>query len=209
MSSDLSGKRPLVRMFFDTTNQASALFDTGSAVTLLSTRAFRKAKKSYCVGAEIKNHGLSLRSANAGKIQVVGVFYVNCVIAGRNMRCPMVVADQLTSEAIIGINLMRQEGIMYDPTAHKVILNDTKPRHVSELVAGITPEEWKAHVIVARATTIQPMEARLVRCRLQVADSEAVLPSKTFITTIMGNPVLAASDKHGNMKLYVANNKVN
>jgi hypothetical protein len=63
---------------------------------------------------KIPDHGISLTLANGSMIPLDRVFIIDFHITGRDVLIPVVVCRDLTSEAIISINLIYQEQLVFD-----------------------------------------------------------------------------------------------
>ena len=184
-------------MQFSDRLSATALFDTGAAVSLLSRRAFQAAKQAGAVGDEIPNHGVTLTTASGEPLPTLGAFHISFALLGRR-KCsaPMVVASQLNSDAIMGMNIIEREGIVYDPITKQCFFSESTPPE----------QDWgTASIQVSEEVIVQPLQARLTRCILRKSDGSRVGPNTKFIGTLMGLPVAAVTDTHGAACMYITN----
>jgi len=113
--SAVRANRPHILLQLGSRTTFSALFDTGACVSLISRRAFRTAQQAGAVGQEIHNHGVTLQTASGDPLPSEGAFHITFSILGRSVTAPVLVATQLNTEFLVGMNIINQEGIMYDP----------------------------------------------------------------------------------------------
>jgi hypothetical protein len=105
------------------------------------------------VGPRITDHGLTLTTANGSQITLDEVFMIDFHIAGRDVKILVAVCSYISSPTIIGINLMRQEKLVFDIATDQVIFGSAKGAH----------NGWKqAQVTINVAVTINALETRLV-----------------------------------------------
>jgi hypothetical protein len=104
-------------------------FDTGSAVTIFNRQVFEMAKAAKWVGQCIRDHNLTLTMANGSQIALDGVFMVEFCITGWNVKIQVTVCSYISSLAIIGINLMWQEQLIFDVAMDQVIFVSAKEAH--------------------------------------------------------------------------------
>ena len=192
----IRANRPFIAMQLDNRSQIQALFDTGACVSLVSRRSFNTAKRAGAVGEEIKDHGVTLCTASGGELPTVGAFFLTFTILNRTIKAPVIVAEPLNGEAIIGMNIIEQEGLMYDPFLRQCRFSDSTPPESGWVTASIQ---------VTEDLVVQPLQARLARCVLRKSNGDKVGPHTKFVGTLLGLPVAAVTDRHGAAKLYLAN----
>ena len=145
---------------------------------------------------EIKNSGVVIHNATGHNMEVRGVFMITFAILGREITAPMVVTDNLCREAILGMNIMEQEGLLYDPISKQCRFSTATPPETGWTCAGIQLQE---------EVTVQPLQARLVRCVLKKQNGERLGANTNFYGDIQGLPVAGVTDQHGAAKLYLTN----
>ena len=90
--------------------QTQALFDTGSAISLLDWNAFLALKiRPALVPVPIK-----VCSANKTPVELMGQTYLTVQIGSRLLSKKFVIAKRLASECIIGMDIILEEGITFD-----------------------------------------------------------------------------------------------
>jgi hypothetical protein len=87
------------------------------------------AKATKWVDPQIMDHGLSLTMANSSQIALNGVFMIEFHITGRDVKIPVAMCSYISSPAIIGINLMWQEQLIFDVAMNQVIFGSAKGAH--------------------------------------------------------------------------------
>ncbi len=73
------------------------------------------ARHAGAVIEEIHDHGVSLSAANESPLEVVGVYLVSFEYLSKRIQAPVIVVTQLNGVALIGMNIIEAEGLMYDP----------------------------------------------------------------------------------------------
>ena len=126
----------------------TALFDTGSTVSLISGRVFDKLWPKPLM----KKIDAQVRAAQGTKMMVRGI--INVKITARDdsfkMNRPIFVVDNLSSECIIGMDTITAEGIEID----------IKNRRISYPRRSQSVESFS--VFVHKQTTVLPWEERIV-----------------------------------------------
>jgi hypothetical protein len=177
-----------------------ALLDMGLAVTIFNRQVFEMAKVAKCVGPCITDHGLTLTTVNGSQIALNGVFMVEFCMAGWDVKIPVAMCSYISLPAIISINLMQQEQLIFDVAMDQVIFGFTTGAH----------KGWKqGQVTINVAIMINALEAHLVACQLCLLDVQMMGPNTAFILSLHNrtwaeNMVAAITDKKGIVHLYHA-----
>jgi len=124
----------------------TALFDTGSTLTLLSWKTFLQLKAK---GLVLEPSKTTLSSATGDSLRVKGELDVSLMLGKHTCIRPAVVVEGLRVSCIIGNDTLTSEGIILDPARQRLI---------------IRPPKTKAEVIVKSKCTVAPYSDHLVAC---------------------------------------------
>jgi len=165
-------------------------------VSVISRKTFAMAKHAEAVQEEIHNHGVSLTTASGSDLPVDGAYLIAFEFLGKQVTAPIVVVSTLHGDAIVGMNIIEQEGLMYDPILKQCVFSQSTPAETGWTAASIQ---------VTEDLTVQPLQARLAKCILRKENGEKVGPNTKFYGTLVGLPIAAITDHNGMAKLFIAN----
>jgi hypothetical protein len=162
-----------------------ALFDTGANPNCISRSVF----KSICklnIPIVQSPESISLDTAGRNSLPNDGVFFIPCVILGRQVTLPFVVCARLSCPVILGAHAAQTLGLSYNPRSNSVSFSDSLPL-----------------VHCSAKTTLAPGKASLVPVSLSRGSQP--LPLADFIATIQGLPMIARTDEAARASLYLVN----
>ena len=154
-----------------------------------------------------------------------GAYNMRFKLQDATLVAPFIVCPDLPHAGIIGMNIMRQHGIILDPVSGKLFSLSTQQRsalalHSSKIqstieaigqtykegepnqVDDINMDPWK--ITTTRQYHVDPMTARLIRCKLTDA-SERPVANCDAITTIASIEIAFRTDDHGAFQIYLPN----
>jgi predicted aspartyl protease len=102
----ISADRSWAYLNFGTPHKHCFLYDTGASVTLITPQTFEHACQNGKVGKKWSGHGISIKNASGGAVEITDVYTINFSIVGRNMEAPFIVTPEASSN-IIGMNMIR------------------------------------------------------------------------------------------------------
>ena len=153
-----------------------------------------------CCIEEDTHHKLNLSTVAGKPLPFTGVFKIQISINGKEMVQKFVITDDMAGDALIGMNVIRAEGLNYDAGSNTFHFSSSKPAQNS----------WHTAQVVARKQTlIQPMVAQLVKCALLQDSKDGnhtfIGPNTPFLATVRGVPLAATTDGEGYVSLYINN----
>ena len=104
----------------------SALYDTGSEVSLLRSDIFRKLSVNKRPRRLNMEH-IKVYGANGSTLNVKGCYQLPIRILGKWVSHSFFVVDDLSYEALIGIDFANAHSLSYDAWSHKVYFPDYNP----------------------------------------------------------------------------------
>ena len=110
-----------------------SLFDSGSGLTLLSYRAFKKLRPAPV----LHKSRVRLTAANGSNLEVRGYAILNYKLGNREVQRRTLIVDGLQTASIIGVDTMIEENILIDHGNQKVII---KPKPIS--LTGWSPKAF-------------------------------------------------------------------
>jgi hypothetical protein len=129
-----------------------------------------------------------------------GVYVIKFELLGKVRVAAFIVTPALTSKIIVGMNIIIQERLMFDP-ARKAVVQQEK-----SAAAAATTTTWSKVVIVPAAeVAVEPREAHLVRCVLRDENGSKIAGPTVFVGEVQGMPIVGESDKEGGIRLYLNN----
>jgi predicted aspartyl protease len=96
--------RPIIN--FGSPHKHHFLYDTGASVTLITPQTFKHARQNSKVVKKWTGHGISIKNAIGGAMEITGVYTIHFSRDGRNMEAPFIVTTEASSN-IIGMNVIR------------------------------------------------------------------------------------------------------
>ena len=207
-SHEIVGARLFINVFFKRV-RIKALYDTGAAVSVINEHVFRHIRNS---GAPVRpvHHGNfpRLSTASGSHMQILGIFNIEMTIAGRTFSAPLVVSPDIQNQCIIGMNIIRACGLVFDAQSETLGFHDSPaiPKqlpHVDEVTLNsFTP----TNLALTAAVTIAPHTARLVTTALvDAVSAERIHCEGEYLADIAGIAVAFRTNKEGTCKLYVPN----
>jgi predicted aspartyl protease len=109
----ISADRSWAYLNFGSTHKHHFLYDTGTLVTLITPQTFEHAHQNGKVGRKWTGHGISIKNASKGAMEITGVYTVHFSIDGRDMDEPFIVTPEASSN-IIGMNVIRTYKLKMD-----------------------------------------------------------------------------------------------
>ena len=110
-----------------------SLFDSGSGLTLMSYKAFKKLKPS----PTLHKSRIRLTAANGGSLDVRGYAKLTYRLGNRKVMRRTLIVDGLQTASLIGVDTMAEENILIDHGRQRVIV---KPKPVRQI--GWTPKSF-------------------------------------------------------------------
>jgi len=176
-----------------------ALFDTGAVTSILSRRAYDMLVKANCVGQSLSTGGIRLQTAGGNPLPLLGAFSVHFHALGMAMKGNFVVSENCVEQAIVGMNIIRDEYLMYDPWQERIVKGNAN-------LASMAAHGVVAEIITDQEVRIHPMMAQRVRCMVRAKDPMySIGPHFGFVGEVHGLPVCAVTDAEGKVDLYVSN----
>jgi hypothetical protein len=81
----ISADRSWAYLNFGSTHKHRFLYDKGASVTLITPHTFKHACRNGKVGKKWTGHGISIKNASGGEMEITGVYNIHFLIDGRNM----------------------------------------------------------------------------------------------------------------------------
>jgi hypothetical protein len=141
-----------------------ALFDSGAAVSLMSAPCFQKFKEHGCVLQKLDASTIpNVHDASGSNMNIVGAYIIKFYFNGSPCTGPFIVSSSLVGNTIIGMNIIQKYDLQLDPLSLTVHIGGRVS--VSEVATdGTNISNWK--IIVAEKTSIDPQEAKRVKCHI-------------------------------------------
>ena len=126
-------KRPYVKANINGYGR-NFLYDTGAARTCMTLATFKNAFP-HGTPRKLQTNAISdeLYDASGGSLGCIGVYEIEFKILGKKFKHPVRVLKHVT-EDIIGIDLINQHYLMYDPVEREVFFNRTNDRATLSLM---------------------------------------------------------------------------
>ena len=205
--SNKNVKRPFITLNANGISNAW-LFDTGAAVTCMSTKEFRKIAHT---SRPTKLPPMTkLISASNTPLKVRGVYNLTLTIKNHAITHPVYVCDNLHQDAILGIDAIKQLGIIFDPTNDKFAFTSTK--NDWHTVADISPT-MVATLHAAHACTIPPLGVQTIELRTRTHNGYEIPEKITAIANLhspthpllFGGPAVVCTTQTGTVHMRVHN----
>jgi predicted aspartyl protease len=117
----ISADRSWAFLNFGTSQKHCFLYDTGASVTLITPQTFEHARQNGKVGKKWQQHGISIKNASGGAMEITGLYTTYFTIDGRQMEAPFIVTREATSN-ILGMNVIRTYKLKMDVLTTRVYL---------------------------------------------------------------------------------------
>ena len=207
-TDQIVGARLFINIFCNR-QRIKALYDTGAAVSVISTNAF----KIICgsgTSVEPISHAQfpNLATASGGRMQIVGIYNVRMTVCGRSFTAPLVVSPDIANQCIIGMNIIRGCGLVYDPGSETVgYRNDPFPEQQLPPVDEVTLADFQpTNLVLMKPVTVPPHTARLVKVALAAADSSnRVLQKGEYLADVAGIAIAFRTSQYGTCSIYLPN----
>ena len=145
--------RPTINIRVQASTEMKALYDTGAAVTVMSEQAFLRIPQK-CTPPRLIGEPIRLTGADDKPMVIRGCYETTLRIQGRVVKQDVYVVSALSSDFIIGCDLIHDHGLSYDAEERTVFYKDRS--------------KWKEGGMVARARTRLPAQSSVpVRVRVQ------------------------------------------
>jgi predicted aspartyl protease len=109
-----------------------ALVDTGATICAIAKETFDRLDRDVVVG-RVPSRSLRITAANNGAMQIEGVFRLNFEVSGRRVTWPLAVIHNLSSDVIIGDDLLVELGVRVDVRRRQIEL--LNPDRISCILA--------------------------------------------------------------------------
>lgn len=127
ITSEILGARLFVNIFFKR-QRIKALYDTGAAVSVMNEKVFQQVLKSGAVVRSIPNAKFpSLTTASGSQMSISGIYMFVMSVAGRTFSAPIIVSPDIQNQCIIGMNIIRGVGLVYDTASDTLGYIDSNP----------------------------------------------------------------------------------
>jgi predicted aspartyl protease len=193
----ISADRSWAYLNFGSTHKHRFMYDTGASVSLITPQTFEHARQNGKVGNKWTGHGISIKNASGGEIEITGVYTIHFSINGRNMQAPFIVTKEATSN-IIGMNVIKTYKLKMDVLTTRVT---TALDNVASLQ---TSEEYdvKVHTDIK----VEAGMSHLTKLFLQDKKSgKRLFGRHQFMVTVGPLAVAMVSDKDGVFELLIPN----
>jgi hypothetical protein len=148
-------------------------------------------------GKKWTGHGISIKNASGGEMEITGVYTIHFLIDGRNMQAPFIVTKEATS-IIIGMNVIRTYKLKMDVLTTRVTAALVK-------VASLQTSE-ECDVKVHTDIKVEAGMSHLTKLFLQDKKSEKRLFGRhQFMVTVGLLAVATVSDKDNVFELLIPN----
>jgi hypothetical protein len=170
-------------------------------VTLITPQTFKHARQNGKVGKKWAEHGISIKNASGGAMEITGVYTIYFSIDGRQMEEPFIVTREATSN-IIRMNVIRTYKLKKD------VLTTTVTVSLANMASLQTSEVY--NVKVHRDIKVEAVMSHLTK--LFLADKKSgkrLFGRHQFMVTVGPLAVATVSDKDGVFELLIPNSKRN
>ena len=210
------------------------LFDTGANVSIMSDRSFRLARSMGAVRNKCDVKHVKINNASGSPMFCIGTYLIKFFIQDRECIAPFIISPDFCGEALIGMNIIRDFGLMINPRTNNLVFcddindkhddsTDQDNSHVHMASIDTTTQRqaktaWPKVKIdapspfsggflrVSKATNIDPHTARLTKCKLVNARGQRIEGQRDIIADIAGLCYVLSLEQDGSCMLYVPNN---
>jgi hypothetical protein len=135
----ISADRSWAYLNFGTSHKNCFLYDPRNPVTLITPQTFKHARQNGKVEKKWEQHGISIKNASGGAMEITCVYTIYFSIDGRKMEAPFIVTREATSK-IIGMNVIRTYKLKMD------ILTTIVTASLAHVASLQTSEEYDVKV---------------------------------------------------------------
>ncbi len=175
------------------------LADSGSTITLLGTKAFRRidpAQRPKKIGGPS-----TAKTANGKLLYMDGFYKATISILGRTQEIVLAVAPQLNGDFILGMDVMRDIGLIIDTEENACYYKHREGARRHSTAALVTRNK----------TVLEPRKATKIKfgtrtqegCKMESCTGVAAIITKH--PGLGNDEALVRTDKHGNVVAYISN----
>jgi hypothetical protein len=186
---------------FGTAHKHCFLYDTDASVTLITPQTFEHARQNGKVGKKWTGHGISIKNASGGAMEITGMYTIHFSIDGRDMEAPFIVRPE-TSSNINGMNVIRTYKRKMD------VLTTTVTVSLAHIASLQTSEEYDVKV----HTNINVEAGMSHLTKLFLADKKTgkkLFGKHQLLVTVGLLAVATVSDRTGVFELLIPNSTNN
>ena len=207
-TDQIVGARLFINIFCNK-QRIKALYDTGAAVSVVSESAFKLICGSG-TSVEPVYHAQfpNLATASGSKMHITGIFKVRMTVCGRSFTAPLIVSPDVANQCIIGMNIIRGCGLVYDPGSETVgYREDPFPARQLPPVDEVTLAAFQpTNLVLVKPVTVPPHTARLVKVALaSAASNDRLLQTGEYIADVAGIAIAFRTNKDGTCSIYLPN----
>jgi transposase InsO family protein/ribonuclease HI len=151
-------------------------------------------------------------------MQTIGTYDIEFSLGADTLVAPFIVSKDLNCEGIMGMNIIRPYGLVLDAQmgqllrlddpARKKLGIDTLPEATSKRARHVNfiaeEHKWSGVLEGAEQTTVEPGQARLVKCRVRTKDGQPVA-NAPVICYVAALALRLDTNEHGQAKIYIPN----
>ena len=191
-------------------NGIKVLFDTGAVTSVLSTEAFQWFKTRDAVRQKLDTTGLCLTTASGANLAMTGAHVIDFRCCGKKMSGVFVTVPQLSSVAILGMNVITPNLLTLCPGTLSVMQGTPGKKGLWSTETNTAGQDTKwehAEIRVHRPVSIKAETTTRVKCRLVLPSQggRCVGPNTPFFGHVLGLPIHAITDEKGFCRLYIPN----
>ena len=177
------------------------LYDTGAAVSLMSSKDFKYAQSNGMVLRKLKAN-VTVTNASRQQMKTKGCYDIQFLLQGKMCHAAFIVSDDMRHHGIMGMNIIRKYHLVLDPYSDTI----SSPSQTGAAVAELhVPEEDTWDIEVANTTTIPARSARLVPLRLVSRITGKPLKEEREFLAHLGISVLINSNSDGRFFVHIPN----
>jgi hypothetical protein len=149
-----SNIRPTMTVTINDT-KIPALFDTGASISVISWRAFLRLSRR----PRLQQEHITVKAANGKPLQVRGTALFNIQIGSRSSTRPFIVVDSLSSDLIIGSDIIAAEQLIIDVADKKIYPKHSQPSqtNVAVITSPITLQPYEEQLCTFHSARPFPM----------------------------------------------------
>ena len=170
--------------FYGSATPATALYDTGAQVSIISEATFRKIPVDLRP-PQRPGPKATLTSVAGDPLPVRGMYRLRFNLRGRSLEHDFYVVSNLRTEALFGVDLIKRHNLSYHAKSNTVNLGD---------IAAISTWD-KASLISASAITIPPLGTSTVHARIMSTPTIAISGPGTAYIKPTSTKIPVAADE--------------
>jgi hypothetical protein len=198
-----------------------ALYDTGACTSIMSEASFRRFQSHKLVRDRIltSESNARIHTADGTQLDTIGIYRVQFYFKGQSKLGVFFIAKQLTSDCIIGMNIIAKEGLFFNPLSNSVDVHGSDAQSISALDHGrIGLQDFHPGTDEDGNTNPSPIEIRCattvdcptgmkcaVKCYLFDSRTQSRIsdPSSFIAETGYGGAGLCSSGSGGYFNLHI------